>query len=56
MWEGKKQAYSQALLHETGRYLEGRLFFNAGVDDNMTFPGYGQIGNGQKQRTLTRWS
>lgn len=51
----KRQAYGLALLHVTVRYLEGGLFFDARVDDNMSFPRYSQIGNGQEQRTLTRW-
>lgn len=57
MWEGEDRLTdSLALLHKTVVYLEGGTFFNAGVDDNMSFPRYSQTGNGQEQRTLTRWS
>lgn len=44
------------LLDRSAIYLEGGLFFQAGTDDNVSFPRYCQIGNGQEQGTLTRWS
>ena len=57
MWKGEANLINGlAILHESVIYLESGTFFNAGVDDNMSFPRHSQIGNGQEQRTLTRRS
>lgn len=44
------------LLQRSAIYLEGGLFFQAGIDDDVSFPRYSQTGNGQEQGTLTRRS
>lgn len=57
IWKRKDRLIDHlALLHETVIYLEIGLFFNAGIDDNMSFPRYRQIRNSKEHRTLTRWS
>ena len=56
-WKGEDNLINGlAIVHETVTYLERGTFFNGGVHDNMSFPRYSQIGNGQEQRTLTRRS
>lgn len=55
-WKEKDRLIdSLALLHVTVLYLEIGLFFNAGIDNNMSFPRYSQIRNSQEHRTLRRW-